>query len=333
MTLPLHPMLTDTHQRLHNYLRISLTDACNFRCFYCMPDEEVDVTPHSKLMSKDEILALATVFVSLGVTKIRLTGGEPLIRKDVADIISMLSQLPVKLTITTNGVLLHKFIDVFKAAGLHAVNVSLDTLNPATFLALTKRDQFDQVKQNIDLLLQHDFSVKVNVVTMKGINDQEINAFVGWTTHSPVHIRFIEFMPFTNNRWMSEKVFTYQQILSTIENEFDIIKLKDELNDTTKKYKVIDSLGTFAVISTMTAPFCATCNRLRLTADGKMKNCLFSKGETDILTLYRNGQDIVPAILGNLHQKEKALGGQLLTDYTRIESADVENRSMISIGG
>ncbi len=333
MPLPLHPMLTDTHKRLHDYLRISLTDACNFRCFYCMPDEEVDVTPSSKLMSKEEILDLAKVFVSLGVTKIRLTGGEPLVRKDAAEIIAMLSVLPVKLTITTNGVLVHKFIEVFKKAGLRSVNVSLDTLNPATFLALTKRDQFHQVKENIDLLLANDFSVKINVVTMKGINHQEINQFVAWTKSSPVHVRFIEFMPFTSNHWMSNKVFTYQQILSTIENEFEIIKLKDEMNDTTKKYMVINASGTFAVISTMTAPFCATCNRLRLTADGKMKNCLFSKGETDLLSLLRKGHDVIPAILGNLHQKERALGGQLMTDYTQIEASDVENRSMISIGG
>jgi cyclic pyranopterin phosphate synthase len=239
----------------------------------------------------------------------------------------------VKLTITTNGVLVHKFIETFKNAGLRSVNVSLDTLNPATFLALTKRDQFHQVTENIDLLLSNDFSVKINVVTMNGINHHEINRFVEWTKHSPVHVRFIEFMPFTSNHWMSQKVFTYQQILSTIESEFDFIKLRDELNDTTKKYKVINGAGTFAVISTMTAPFCNTCNRLRLTADGKMKNCLFSKGETDLLSLFRNGHDIIPAILGNLYQKEKALGGQLMTDYTQIETSGVENRSMISIGG
>ena len=326
-------MLFDTHQRAHNYLRISLTDACNFRCFYCMPDEEVDVTPSSKLMSKEEIVSIAKIFVSLGVSKIRLTGGEPLVRKDVAAIIQELGKLPVKLTMTTNGVLLHKFMGIFKEAGLSSVNVSLDTLNPATFLALTKRDQFQQVKENIDLLLEENFSVKVNVVALHGINDKEINHFVEWTRYAPVHIRFIEFMPFTDNQWKSRNVFTYEQILTQIGQEFDVIKLKDDLNDTTKKYTVPGHAGTFAVISTMTAPFCNTCNRIRLTADGKLKNCLFSKGETDLLTAFRKGEDIIPLITENILKKEKALGGQLLTDFTKIQPGDVANRSMISIGG
>lgn len=326
-------MLVDAHQRVHNYLRISLTDACNFRCFYCMPNEEVEVTPMSKLMSKEEIFAFAKIFVALGVTKIRLTGGEPLVRKDVADIMLLLSTLPVTLTLTTNGVLAHKYMPVFKQANIHSINVSLDTLNPIRFLALTKRNQFHQVKNNIDLLIENNFSVKVNVVTMKGINDKEINDFVRLTKNTPLHVRFIEFMPFTANQWMSEKVFTYQQILQTVAEEFEFIKIKDELNDTTKKYKVLNHAGTFAIISTMTAPFCSTCNRLRLTADGKMKNCLFSKTETDLLTLMRSGADITNAIKENILQKEKALGGQLMTDFTKIETTELENRSMIAIGG
>jgi cyclic pyranopterin phosphate synthase len=286
-------------------------------------------------MSKDEILALATVFVSLGVTKIRLTGGEPLIRKDVADIISMLSQLPVKLTITTNGVLLHKFIDVFKAAGLRAINVSLDTLNPATFLALTKRDQFDQVKENIDLLLQHDFSVKVNVVTMNGINDQEINTFVAWTKQSPVHIRFIEFMPFEGNHWDNARVVTWQQILLVVEAEFggEIEEIARVPHETVKQYRLKGGAGTFAVISTMSAPFCGDCNRVRLTADGKMKNCLFSRGETDLLGALRRGESIGPLIEANVMAKAAALGGQFGTDLLSVVADDIVNRSMITIGG
>ncbi len=326
-------MLTDRHQRIHNYLRISLTDACNFRCFYCMPNEEVDVTPMGKLMTADEIMGFAALFVSLGVNKIRLTGGEPLVRKDAAEIIRRLSALPVKLSITTNGVLLHKFIDTFKTAGLQAINISLDTLHAATFLALTKRDQYQQVKNNIERMIDNDFSVKINMVVMRGINDREINDFVRLAEHDPLHIRFIEFMPFNQNQWMSEKVFTYRQILDTIATQYSFIKMKDELNDTTKKYKVYGHAGTFAVISTMTEPFCQSCNRLRLTADGKMKNCLFSKSETDLLTLYRQGGDVIAAIKNNILQKEQALGGQLLTDFTKIQSDLIENRSMIAIGG
>ncbi len=326
-------MIVDSHHRIHNYLRISLTDACNFRCFYCMPNEEVEVTPHSKLMSKNEIISLAKTFVKLGVNKIRLTGGEPLIRKDVAEIIEALSLLKVALTMTTNGALIHKYIDVLKKANIQSINVSLDTLNADTFLLLTKRNQFDQVKSNIELLLQHNFSVKVNVVAMKGINDHEINSFVTWTKNHPIHIRFIEFMPFTANQWHHEKVISYKEILSSISEEFDYIKLIDGKNDTTKKYKVVGHQGTFAIISTMTAPFCSSCNRIRLTADGKLKNCLFSKTETDLLVALRNNENIEALIHENFIGKEKELGGQLLSDFTKVDANVLENRSMISIGG
>ena len=326
-------MIVDSHHRIHNYLRISLTDACNFRCFYCMPNEEVEVTPHSKLMSKNEIISLAKTFVKLGVNKIRLTGGEPLIRKDVAEIIEALSLLKIALTMTTNGALIHKYIDVLKKANIQSINVSLDTLNADTFLLLTKRNQFDQVKSNIELLLQHNFSVKVNVVAMKGINDHEINSFVTWTKNHPIHIRFIEFMPFTANQWHHEKVISYKEILSSISEEFDYIKLIDGKNDTTKKYKVVGHQGTFAIISTMTAPFCSSCNRIRLTADGKLKNCLFSKTETDLLVALRNNENIEALIHENFIGKEKELGGQLLSDFTKVDANVLENRSMISIGG
>ena len=326
-------MIVDSHHRIHNYLRISLTDACNFRCFYCMPNEEVEVTPHSKLMSKNEIISLAKTFVKLGVNKIRLTGGEPLIRKDVAEIIEALSLLNVALTMTTNGALIHKYIDVLKKANIQSINVSLDTLNADTFLLLTKRNQFDQVKSNIELLLQHNFSVKVNVVAMKGINDHEINSFVSWTKNHPIHIRFIEFMPFTANQWHHEKVISYKEILSSISEKFDYIKLIDGKNDTTKKYKVVGHQGTFAIISTMTAPFCSSCNRIRLTADGKLKNCLFSKTETDLLVALRNNENIEALIHENFIGKEKELGGQLLSDFTKVDASVLENRSMISIGG
>ena len=326
-------MIVDSHHRIHNYLRISLTDACNFRCFYCMPNEEVEVTPHSKLMSKNEIISLAKTFVKLGVNKIRLTGGEPLIRKDVAEIIEALSLLKVALTMTTNGALIHKYIDVLKKANIQSINVSLDTLNADTFLLLTKRNQFNQVKSNIELLLQHNFSVKVNVVAMKGINDHEINSFVTWTKNHPIHIRFIEFMPFTANQWHHEKVISYKEILSSISEEFDYIKLIDGKNDTTKKYKVVGHQGTFAIISTMTAPFCSSCNRIRLTADGKLKNCLFSKTETDLLVALRNNENIEALIHENFIGKEKELGGQLLSDFTKVDASVLENRSMISIGG
>ena len=201
-------MIQDRYNRIHDYLRISLTDNCNLRCFYCMPEEDYEFTPASKLMQVDEILAISEIFVSMGVNKIRLTGGEPLVRKDARQIMEGLSKLPVKLTITTNGVRAHEFADTFEAAGIRSVNVSLDTLNAERFQLLTRRNQFATVKSNIEMLVNRHFHVKVNVVVMKGINESELVDFVRWTKDLPVHVRFIEFMPFAGNKWQHEKVFS-----------------------------------------------------------------------------------------------------------------------------
>lgn len=326
-------MIKDTFGRVHNYLRISLTDNCNLRCFYCMPEEEYEFTPASRLMQPDEIETLAKIFVQQGVNKIRLTGGEPLVRKDADKIILALSKLPVTLTLTTNGVRLNHFIDVLKEAGIQSLNISLDTLQADRFQLLTRRDQFHQVYDNINLMLQNGFHVKINVVVMNGLNDEEINDFIEWTKDKPVHVRFIEFMPFSGNRWTSNKVFTWQQILEVIEKKYPVVRLQDDVHDTAKKYTVPGHAGTFAVISTMSAPFCEGCNRMRLTADGKMKNCLFSKAETDLLTALRNGEEILPLIEQSIGSKAKELGGQFTTDFEHLHAEEIHNRSMITIGG
>lgn len=289
--------------------------------------------PSSQLMQAAEIETLAKTFVELGVDKIRLTGGEPLVRKDTAQIIQSLSQLPVTLTLTTNGIRLHQFIPQLKQVGIRSLNISLDTLKADKFTLLTRRNEFKTVWNNIHAAINAGFHVKVNIVTMKGINDDEITDFVAWTKSTPVHIRFIELMPFDGNRWESKKVVSYQQILKTIEERFDCIKLKDELNDTTKKYIVPGHAGTFAVISTMTAPFCATCNRIRLTADGKIKNCLFSKEETDLLTALRKGDDVKTLIKQTVFEKHAAHGGQFTTAVEQVQTDRIQNRSMIAIGG
>ncbi|MBL0053311.1 MAG: GTP 3',8-cyclase MoaA [Bacteroidetes bacterium] len=326
-------MLQDSFGRKHDYLRISLTDVCNFRCVYCMPAEGMHFMPPTRLMQANEIIDIATEFVKLGVTKIRLTGGEPLVRKDAADIILQLSKLPVELTLSTNATRVDEFIDVFKQANIKSINVSLDTLNKEKFHTIAQRNSFDKVWSNINLLVENNFHVKINAVIMRGINETELNDFVALTQQLPVHVRFIEFMPFTGNKWNDNKVFSYQQMLDVIATKYTFIKLKDEKHDTTKKFKVLNHAGTFAVISTMSAPFCAGCNRLRLTADGKMKNCLFSKGEADILSAYRKGEDFIAIIKQCVHQKEKELGGQFTSDLHKVNSENILNRSMISIGG
>jgi len=326
-------MILDSFGRDHNYLRISLTDNCNLRCFYCMPEEDYEFTPASRLMQFDEIETIAKIFVAQGVNKIRLTGGEPLVRKDADKIILSLAKLPVALTLTTNGTRLHEYVEVLKQAKIHSLNISLDTLQADKFLLLTRRDQFRQVYDNIHLLITNGFHVKVNVVVMKGLNDTEINDFIEWTKDTAVHVRFIEFMPFSGNKWTSNKVFTWHQILEVVEAKYKVARLEDEKHDTAKKYTVPGHAGTFAVISTMTAPFCAGCNRMRLTADGKMKNCLFSKEETDLLTAFRKGEDILPLIQQSIGSKAKEMGGQFTADFEHVHAEDIHNRSMITIGG
>lgn len=336
----LKPHLTDTFGRHHDYLRISLTDACNLRCVYCMPNEKVFVTPSAKLMQVEEIGNIAKMFVELGVKKIRLTGGEPLLRKDAKEIIQKLSKLPVELTVSTNAVLVDQYIEIFKAANIRSVNVSLDTLNPDEFFAITKRGDFKKIMANIYILLSQHFKVKVNMVVMKGINEHAILDFISWTKDFPLDVRFIEFMPFAGNAWLPEKVFSYKEMLNMISAKYEFLKLEDAINDTAKKYTVPGHAGTFAFITTITEPFCGTCNRLRLTADGKMKNCLFSQDETDLLTAMRKGEDITPLIISCLENKKRERGGRFdfenavgASPSIALNTASTENRSMIRIGG
>ncbi|WP_406827278.1 GTP 3',8-cyclase MoaA [Pedobacter sp. KACC 23697] len=326
-------MIADSFGRIHDYLRISLTDNCNFRCFYCMPDEEYDFTPASRLMQTNEIIKLAEIFVANGVKKIRLTGGEPLVRKDAAQIIAALGKLPVELVITTNGTRIAEMLTVLKAAGIKTINISLDTLQPEKFFMITRRDVFHQVRSNIELLLQHKIKVKINMVVMKDLNDNEINDFISWTKYHPIQIRFIEFMPFSGNRWTSNKLFSLEEVLAVIAKKFTVLPVCGAPNDTAKHFMIPGHEGSFAIISTMTNPFCDTCNRMRLTADGKLKNCLFSDSETDLLGALRNNEDVLPLIQSTIWSKKKALGGQLVSDFEKIDATTIQNRSMITIGG
>ncbi|QPH40696.1 GTP 3',8-cyclase MoaA [Pedobacter endophyticus] len=326
-------MIKDSFGRVHDYLRISLTDNCNFRCFYCMPEEEYDFTPASRLMQTDEIIKIATLFVAQGVKKIRLTGGEPLVRKDAAAIITALGKLPVELVITTNGTRIAEMLPTLIEANIKTVNISLDTLQPEKFMLITRRDVFHQVRSNIELLLQHKIAVKINMVVMKGLNDNEIVDFIAWTKHNPIQVRFIEFMPFTGNKWTSNKMFSLDEILAVVAREYTLLPVAAEPNDTAKHFMIPGHEGSFAVISTMTAPFCSTCNRMRLTADGKLKNCLFSQGETDLLTPLRNNQEILPLIEASIWSKAKELGGQLGSHFEKLDAELITNRSMITIGG
>ncbi|PCE65823.1 GTP 3',8-cyclase MoaA [Sediminicola luteus] len=329
-------MLTDNFGRFHNYLRISLTERCNLRCTYCMPLDGIPLSPKSHLMTYEEIYDIAKTFVDQGVNKIRLTGGEPLVRKDVVTIIEKLATLPVNLCMTTNGVIVDRFIEVFKANGLRQLNISLDSLQAGKNKDITRRDYFQKVYDNILLLAREGFEVKVNVVLIQGFNDNEIADFIRLGKDLPLHIRFIEFMPFDGNRWNMDKLVSYQQVLSEVNKNFPIdqvIRLNDAPNDTAKNYMIQGYRGSFAIISSVTNPFCDSCNRIRLTANGRIKNCLFSSGETDILSPFRQGEDIKPLIQQALGSKKKVRAGmERLEDFKKQGDA-TDNRSMIAIGG
>lgn len=326
--------LIDKFGRKHDYLRISLIERCNLRCVYCMPEEGVVLRDKREFMRPEEIISIARQFVELGVTKIRLTGGEPLLRKGADQVIKALSELPVELTMTTNAVLIDKYIDLIVESKLRSINVSLDSLNDERFKDITRRDQFDKVLENIDLLLSKGIELKINVVLMKGTNEDEIIDFILWAEKKKVEIRFIEFMPFDGNKWSSELKISEKEIVTTVEKHFGtdrLTQLPVGKNATSRKYIVDGTDIVFGVISTVTNPFCDSCNRIRLTADGKIKNCLFSQSETDLLTALREGSDIVHLIEESVFGKAKSRGGY--GSFDDSTAATMENRSMVTIGG
>lgn len=324
-------IIVDSFGRIHDYLRISLTERCNLRCFYCMPEEGIAIRDKKEFMSTEELLTIARKFVDLGVKKIRLTGGEPTIKKDFANIIRELGKLPVELGLTTNAVIIDKYIDELKEAGVKSINVSLDSLKEERFNKISRREYYTKIRENITLLITNDFKVKINVVLIRGTNEDEIVDFINWTITEKIQIRFIEFMPFDGNKWNWEKKVSYKEILEKVTDyygEENFEKIIDGPNDTTKNFRIKGAKGTFGIISSVTNPFCDTCNRIRLTADGKLKNCLFSQSETDLLSALRNGNEIEEMILQNFRNKARERGG-----YESFEKSKIQNRSMVSIGG
>ncbi|NQX77979.1 GTP 3',8-cyclase MoaA [Gilvibacter sp.] len=328
--------LTDKFGRKHSYLRISLTERCNLRCTYCMPEHGVPVSPWGKLMTPDEVFQIAKRFVEMGVKKIRLTGGEPLVRKDFGEILEKLSTLDVELSLTSNAVIVDRYIDQLKAAGVKTLNISLDSLHPTKFKTITRRDNFEKVKQNIDLLLQEGFKVKLNCVLIKNFNDNEIIDFIRYTQNNAITVRFIEFMPFDGNRWDKGKLVTHRQILDKVFKEWSatgVERLVDQAHDTSRNYRVHGFQGSFAIISTVTNPFCDSCNRIRLTANGRIKNCLFSNSEVDLLTTFREGGDIAPLVAQAVQSKAAMRGGMSTQESFSDPKNYNQNRSMIAIGG
>nr|XP_033323625.1 molybdenum cofactor biosynthesis protein 1 isoform X1 [Megalopta genalis]XP_033323626.1 molybdenum cofactor biosynthesis protein 1 isoform X1 [Megalopta genalis] len=286
--------LTDSFGRRHTYLRISITERCNLRCLYCMPAEGVTLTQNNGILRTEEIIKIASLFVEEGVHKVRLTGGEPTVRKDIVDIIAGLKELSglKQIAITTNGLTLTRQLPSLQRAGLDAINISLDTLREDRFEQFTRRKGWSRVVAAIDLAIQLGYNpVKVNCVVMNGFNTDELVDFVNLTKDRPIDVRFIEYMPFQGNKWNENKMVSFDSMKKMIRNVYpDLQRRSNEYNDTSKAYHIPGFTGQVGFITSMSEHFCNSCNRLRITADGNLKVCLFEgKGEVSLRDALRSG--------------------------------------------
>ena len=284
---------TDRYGREINYLRISITDRCNLRCIYCMPPEGIQLINHDNILSYEEIIRLARLAHELGFTKFRITGGEPSVRKGLPDLVRKLVHLNenMDLSLTTNGVLLAKYADDLKAAGLHRINISLDTLVREKFQQISRFDLLDEVLSGIRRAVEVGFDpIKINVVVVKGINDNEVIDFVKMTKDQPLWVRFIELMPFSRNNWCDENFISADEIKRSIETRYKLTEVsRSYISAPASDYLIEGYKGRIGFIAPFSKKFCDLCNRLRLTADGRLLPCLLSSIEIDIKTPMREG--------------------------------------------
>ncbi len=293
--------LIDGFGRVHRDLRISVTDRCNFRCAYCMPVEGMEWQPREDLLTFEEIERLARLMVErYGVDSIRLTGGEPTVRARLPLLVEKLAALGVDLAMTTNGATLPLLAADLKAAGLRRVNISLDSLRADRFEELTRRDELERVLKGIEAATEAGFDpIKVNVVVMKGINDDEVVDFAHFGRDNGVTVRFIEFMPLDADEiWNNDRVLTQTEILERLQAEFELEPIERTSAPATK-WRYVDGNGEIGVVASVSQSFCDSCDRVRITADGQFRNCLFATEETDVRTLLRDGSpdDVIGAAL------------------------------------
>jgi cyclic pyranopterin phosphate synthase len=297
-----------------------------------MPHEGMVWQPKETLLTYEEIERLARIFVRLGVTKIRLTGGEPTVREDLSVLIQKLSAIDglQHLAMTTNGTRLSQWASVYKTSGLNSVNISLDTLDPHRFFEITRRDALPLVLEGIEAALKVGFDpVKINMVVMAGMNDDEVLSFVDAFKHQPVHIRFIEFMPFKDNQWRVDRIIPYREIIDTLQTRFELQRIETETSAVGKDFQLVGYPAIVSFITSMSEHFCGTCNRVRLTADGSIKPCLLHAAEVSLRDAIRGGveeADLANMILDTLWRKP------IGHDPTETLSGEA-NRSMIQIGG
>lgn len=324
--------LIDGFGRKHTYLRISVTDKCNLRCFYCMPMEGIVWKRKEELLDFEEIGRVAQIFVKRGVEKIRLTGGEPLMRRDLPDLVRILSCIDGLKTIamTTNATLLAENAQRLKDAGISQLNISIDSLQRERFQSLTGRDDLERVLKGLEAARSIGFqSIKLNVVAIAGVNEDEVLDFVEFVKDTNINVRFIEFMPFRDNNWQVDRVLTYAEMLAKISERYQLSLLETEPGAVARDYAIKGHTGTVSFVTSMTESFCSSCNRLRLTADGSVKSCLFFPAEVNLRDKMRAGAsdaEIEEMIMYSLLQKPEA-------HPPAEEIASQLNRSMIEIGG
>ena len=329
-------MLTDNHGRKINYLRLAVTDRCNLRCFYCMPEEGLNWLSRAELMTYEEMLQSCELLVKMGIEKIRITGGEPFVRKDLMKFLTALSKINGlnELTITTNGVLTAPLVPELKKLGVRSVNLSLDTLDANRFFTITHRDEFANVMDTLNELLKHDIKVKINAVVMDGKNTQDIIPMVEMTKDLPVSVRFIEEMPFNGDGHIySGLAWDYVRILEEIKGKYpEIQKLKDEDYSTSYNYNIPGHKGDVGIIAAYSRTFCGSCNRIRITPDGHLKTCLYDGGVMNIKDLIRSGiseADLEKKLLG-------AFGTRAKDGWEAEKNRNVNDpahESMATIGG
>ena len=288
--------LVDPHGRVHRDLRVSLTDKCNLRCTYCMPAEGLPWLPKAELLTTPELLTLVEAAVTAGISEVRLTGGEPLVRPDVVEIVAAIAAMEgpegsPEVSMTTNGLGLTKTAAALAEAGLARVNISLDTLRPERFHEITRRDRFDEVVAGMAAAHEAGMRpVKVNSVLQRGINDDEAVDLVRWAIEHGYELRFIEQMPLdAQHTWERTEMITGEEILTSLRGAFDLTELPGRGAAPAERFLVDGGPGSVGVIASVTMPFCGSCDRLRLTADGQLRNCLFANGETDLRGPLRSG--------------------------------------------
>src|SRR4030067_419982 len=304
-------MLLDPFRRKINYLRISITDRCNLRCRYCMPEEGITIIPHEEILTYEEILRIVRVFAIEGILKVRLTGGEPLVRKGIVDFVSRLSQIKeIKdLSLTTNAILLREFAQDLKEAGLKRINISLDSLKKERFFQITRKDAFERVWAGIEEALRVGlFPIKINMVAIQGLNDDEIESFARLTLNLPLIVRYIEYMPSGNGEeWKENDILTIPQIKNRLENMGKLIPIpSDRWDGPAKRFRIEGAIGEIGLIGPVSSHFCEDCNRLRLTPDGRIRTCLFSDEEINVKEILRRGgtdEDIRERLLMALRTK------------------------------